>query len=345
MMGLTSNQAPDPSMHELTEICRWEQLKRYPELALLSFSLMAVAIGCALRLPLSPPDLTAGEAILQHYLLPLAFAVIVHIAIVIRSQTRRGSSATLLCLSIPTLLIVTYCHFQCKVWMPLINPHRFGRFYESVDTAFNPFVAWCSDIVRLMEHAGVDVSAAYHGWFIVFFFVCFGLHALYDNTTGQRQVILGVGWILALGGVGYWIAPAVGPFIYRHGVDSNATLIQSTMWQKFHLFVLTRRIPGSYFLMPPAAMPSLHIAHAAFFVWMLRRVSRGLSLLFLPILLWFMITAVGLAWHYVLDLPAGVLLAAVAVALVRKMLPDQEVVTAPRLALVPEDVLNEPLPA
>ncbi len=332
-------------MQELTEICRWDRLKHYPELALLSFSLTAVSIGCLLRLPLSPPDLTSGEAILQHYLLPLGAVVIAQLVILVRSQSRRGSSAVVLGLSIPTLLVVTYCHFQCKVWMPLIHPHRFGALYESVDHSLSPLVVWCNDFVRLMERAGLNVSAAYHGWFIIFFFICFGLHALYDNTTGQRQVILGVGWILALGGVAYWIAPAVGPFIYRHGVDSNATLIQDHMWEKFHLLVLTRKVPVSYFLMPPAAMPSLHIAHAAFLVWMLRRLSRGLSLLFIPILLWFMVTAVGLAWHYILDIPAGFLLAAIGVVLVKKMLPDLATKVSLQPAAAAEPEAEELIPA
>jgi membrane-associated phospholipid phosphatase len=116
------------------------------------------------------------------------------------------------------------------------------------------------------------------------------------------------------------------------------------------VFVSTRRTPDSYFLMPPAAMPSLHIAHAAFFVWMLRRISRGLSLLALPLLLWFMITAVGLAWHYLLDLPAGFLLAAIAVALVTRMLPDpQTMAFSPPLpaesVVVEEDSIEELIPA
>ena len=315
--------------HTLPEICRWETLKRYPELALLCFSLTAVLIGRTLHLPPSPPEISSSEAILSHYILPLALAIVVHVTILIRSKSRRRSSAIILGLSIPTLFVVTYCHFQCKVWMPLVNPHRYGAVYESVDRLFSPIVELCGDFVASMGRAGLDVSGAYHAWFILFFFVCFGLHALRDTPTGQRQVILGVGWILALGGVGYWIAPAVGPFIYRHGADSNATLIQTYMWQKFHLFVLTRHIPAAYFLAAPAAMPSLHVAHTTFFVWMLRRISRRLSLLFFPLLLWFTVSGIGLAWHYIVDVPAGVLLAAFVVVLVKKTLPDPEVQESP----------------
>lgn len=330
-------------------MCRWERLKSYPELALLCFSLTIVLVGWRLlHLPLSPPDVTSGEAILQHYLLPLGLAILVHFVAVMRSKARRTSSATILGLSIPTLLVVTYCHFQCKVWMPLINPHRFGPVYEAVDRLLSPVVGFCTWWVALMDHLGIDVSGAYQGWFILLFAVCFGLHALYDSPTGQRQVILGVGWILALGGVSYWIAPAVGPFIYRHGADGHATLIQSYMWQQFHQFVLTGRIPPSYFLVPPAAMPSLHIAHAAFFVWMLRRISRSLSLALFPALLWFMVTSVGLAWHYLLDIPAGLALAAFAVVLVKSMLPEEESRDfggARSFAIDPLDEIEEPIPA
>lgn len=334
-----------PLAHRLAGPFRWQRLKRYPELILLCFSLAVVAIGLALRLPASPPDLLSGEEMLGHYLLPLSLAILVHLGILVRSKAARKSSAFILLVSIPTLLVVTVCHFECKAWRPLVNPHRFGALYESVDRLLSPVVALCNHFVRLMEHAGLNVGAAYHGWFILLFFVCFGLHALYDSPTGQRQVILGVGWILALGGVCYWIAPAVGPFIYRHGVDGEATLIQLHMWQKFTLFVTTGRIPASYFLMPPAAMPSLHIAHAAFFIWMLRRISRPLSLFFVPGLLWFMVTAVGLAWHYILDIPAGLLLAAVAVVLVRKMLPDAQPQTSPAVCAAENTAEDHLVPA
>lgn len=310
-----------PSSYSPILVRRWERLKRYPEIGLLCFSLTALLLGCCLHLPLSPPDLSAAWAILQYYLVTLALTIVLHLMILVRSRSSRESSIIILGLSIPTLLVVSFCHFQCKVWMPLINPHRFGPFYESVDRLLAPFVTLCTGFVALMERAGIDVSTAYHGWFVLLFFFCFGLHALYDTPTGQRQVILGVGWILALGGVSYWIAPAVGPFIYRHGADSHATLMQQFMWSKFHLFVLTRHIPPSYFLAPPAAMPSLHVAHAAFLIWMLRRISRALTLLLLPALVWFMLTAVGLAWHYTLDLVAGLLLTSLVVMLVRRVLP------------------------
>jgi len=308
--------------HKVADRVRWKCLRQYPELALLCFSLTAVLLGHSLHLPLSPPQASSAEAILSNYLFPLALATVVHLIILVRSKTSRRESVIILGVSMPTLFVVTYCHFQCKIWMPLVNPHRFGAVYEAVDRFFRPIVALCGAFVALMEHAGLDVSNAYHGWFILFFFVCFGLHALYDTPIGQRQVILGVGWILALGGVAYWIAPAVGPFVYRHGTDPGATLIQQYMLRKFRLLVLTRHIPPSYFLVPPAAMPSLHVAHAAFLAWMLRRISRGLSLLSLPIVLWFMVTGVGLAWHYILDIPAGLLLAALSVALVKGTLPD-----------------------
>jgi len=312
------------SIRRFAAVCRWQRLRRYPELGLLAFSLSVVLVGRAFGLPLSPPDLRAGEAILHDYLLPLSITAMVHLVLLIRSRVRRGSSGVILALSIPTLFVVTYCHFQCKLWMPLVNPHRFDGVYYSIGHSVAGVVTLCVWLTRLMMRTGVSISAAYDGWFIALFFVCFGLHTLYDTTTGQRQVILGVGWILALGGICYWIAPAVGPFIFRHGASSNASFIQRYMWRNFNLLADTRRIPPGYFLAPPAAMPSLHIAHAAFFIWMLRRISRRLSYLFMPLLLWFMITSVGLAWHYVVDIPAGLLLAAVAVLLVTRMLPDQE---------------------
>ncbi|MFP5229251.1 MAG: phosphatase PAP2 family protein [Acidobacteriota bacterium] len=312
---------------------------------LLAFCLTVLSIGYFLRLPASPPDLISGEELLRHYLCPLALAIVVHLVLLARSRSSRGSSGFILGVSIPTVIVATLCHFQFKAWMPLINPHRYGRVYENVDQQFGFIVALCTHFVAWMDRCGISVSDAYHGCFMILFFICFGLHALYDSPIGQRQLMLGVGCILAFGGICYWIAPAVGPFVYRHGADSHATFIQMHMWQKFQSLVSTRHMPAGYFLMSPAAMPSLHVAHTAFFLWMLRRISRPLSLLFLPVLLWFIATAIGLAWHYILDIPAGLLLAALAVLLVQRALPDPQDVISTETVSPEHAALEEPIPA
>lgn len=313
-----------------------------PELVLLGFALLILALGLWLKLPASPLDLSSGQEVLHWYFFPLALAVVVHLGILIRSRSSRRSSLFILGVSIPTVVITALCDFQFKAWMPLVNPHRFGPLYEDVDRHLSPVVALCTHFVAWMAGMGMNVSAAYHGCFVLLFFVCFGLHALYDSPTGQRQVMLGVGWILVLGGISYWLAPAVGPFIYRHGADAHATLIQQHMWHKFNFVVQTHQIPAGYFLLPPAAMPSLHVAHTVFFVWMLRRISPRLSLLFVPALLWFMVSAVGLAWHYILDIPAGILLARFAIVLVEAMLPEARA-AEPTPVVVEEPAAREEL--
>jgi hypothetical protein len=299
-----------------------QYLKTYPELALVSFCVVVLLSGYSLGLPLIHPDTSSIESMVGDYLLPLIVAAAAHLMIVAGTKARRNN--ILLSLGLPTFALAVFCHFQFKTWMPLVNPHRFGPSYEKVDLLSGPIITFCVQIQHLINRTGIDVAGPYQGLFLALFLVSFTLHAVYDNTTGQRQLMLGVGSLLALGGVSYWIAPALGPFIFRSGVSIHATALQHDMVHKMNILVATGRMPPSYCVAAPAAMPSLHVAQTLFMVWMMRRISPWLSLAFVPFCLWICTAAIALAWHYVVDIPAGILLAWMVMILVSRSLPEPQ---------------------
>jgi membrane-associated phospholipid phosphatase len=76
---------------------------------------------------------------------------------------------------------------------------------------------------------------------------------------------------------------------------------------------------GDYFTQPLAAMPSLHIAAAVVVSYYAVKARLTVAPLFLAILAWISIESVVARWHYVIDLPAGALVAAIVIALTNRL--------------------------
>jgi hypothetical protein len=207
-------------------------------------------------------------------------------------------------------VVVTYFHFNLKMWSPLINPALFDAAYWATD-------GW----VRPLVDASLAVSASVRGFLGDDGFCTFTVsrHRYYGHF------VLSVLLVLSLGGLSYLIAPALGPFLFETGASARAAEAQASMQAAFAQaqargaeWIAERG--GDYFTGALAAMPSLHFAHALVMTyWMLA--SRSLMAGFFVLMTaWIAVDAVGLRWHYVVDLPAGALLAAVVVVLTRRLL-------------------------
>jgi hypothetical protein len=169
-----------------------------------------------------------------------------------------------------------------------------------------------------------NLDFLYHHLFVAMFFISFSAHALFDKPLHQRQLVLGACLILLIGGISYWIAPAEGAFLYRNGVSNGSLFVQRSMHKAFVLVKSTGLLPPGYFSAPLAAMPSLHIAHALFFTWFAGRSCRWLLFLYIPALSWLVIESVYSGWHYLIDLPAGVLVCIISISLAIRWLPERE---------------------
>jgi PAP2 superfamily len=138
-----------------------------------------------------------------------------------------------------------------------------------------------------------------------------------------RKAVLTAMMVHVLGGLSYLIAPSLGPFIYEPGVNALEAKRQAFMLGAHEAAVQGGadwfRAHGSEFLATGlAAMPSLHVASSAVFVYFAWAYERWLCWLYLPLFGFIMIEAVATRWHYVLDIVAGLGLTAIAVILVEQ---------------------------
>lgn len=303
-----------------------EEASSLPVEIRLSLLFTAVFFGGLLfGLPLNLPDARSLRFVEYHYFAPVLLAFALQLPVVWFSGRRNQGDPFLLLKLVPFLVLAILLHFNFKAWMPLVNGRSYDEAFQAVDELFWPVVAafsWLRGAIA--DILPWNLNRAYHSLFVLMFFVAFSAHALCDRPEKQRQLVLGVCLILLAGGLMYWIAPAVGPFIYREGLNPDSTRSQHYMMYLFHGVVSSGELPPGYFTAPLAAMPSLHVAHALFFTLFAARSLRWLFWAFLPLLLWIVLESVATGWHYLIDLPVGAGLALVVLVLIRRMVPEEK---------------------
>ncbi len=302
---------------------------RVPVELLLLLPFAAVwCVGTAAGLPANLPDPDGLAMVQKHYFGPILVAVVIQFFVLRFARRRAGSidgraTALLLLLTVGSVFL----HMNFKAWMPLVHSRLYDAALLRTDRALGSFV---SDIVFLRRTLsrvlfvswGVDIDPLYHSLFVAMFFVSASAHALFDTPNGLRRLVVGMCAILLLGGVAYWIVPARGPFIYRPSVSYDAANAQEFMLRAFDELVRTHHVARGAFVAPLAAMPSLHTAHTVLFVWFAAERLPKLLWAYVPALLFILFEAVATGWHYVIDLPAGALLAFIVIWGVRRALPE-----------------------
>lgn len=273
--------------------------------------------------PISLPDAASYRFAQYHYFAPLIMAFALQLPVLWVSARRHQADPFLLIKLLPFLALVILLHFNFKAWMPLVNPSSYDEVFQRLDDLLWPLVATFCLLRQTIEHIlPVDPNNAYHALFVGMFFAAFAAFALFGTALQLRRLVLGVCLILLLGGVGYWVCPAVGPFLYREGLNPDSTLAQRHMYALFCRVVETGDLPPGYFVAPLAAMPSLHVAHALFFTLFAFKSHRWLGWIFLPLLFWIIIESVASGWHYLADLPVGAVITLITIGMVRVFLPD-----------------------
>jgi len=301
------------------------------ETKLLLFFAIVWASGLTMGLPVNIPDVKSYEFIEKHYFRPFFIASVLDVTLLISSKfVQRPKDTNLLALKLfPFVICTIFIHFNFKAWMPLINPHQYDHIYQQIDIFFEPLLTIFFVVRQSMSSlVPLNLDFLYHNLFIAMFYGSFTAHVVFDRPTLFRQLVLSTCLILLLGGLCYWIAPAEGAYLYRIGINAESTTIQKYMHLNFEFVKKTGIFPPGYFTNAPAAMPSLHIAHAlmfTFFIW--RSLSlRWLLLLYVPATFWLIIDSVCSGWHYLIDLPAGALLCFICVYSSMRLLDRDETV-------------------
>lgn len=267
-------------------------------------------MGLSVGLPFNAPRAADIAFLLNHYMKPLIYAAVAQLALYAWKRDRRYLVALKW---LPFLVGAVLVHFQFKAWMGLA-PEFFDRLLWSTDNALHPIVSassWLRD--HMVVYLGENGDIAYHVLFVWMFYISIVLHSLFDTEEGQVRVVGGVAMILLLGGVTYWAMPALGPFVFRGAGNPFAERSQQIMLRGLTELRTTGLLPHRYFTAPLAAMPSLHIAHALFLTLcaMASRRLYWLGGIYIPFLVFLSVEAVTSGWHYVLDLPAGAILAVI----------------------------------
>lgn len=270
---------------------------------------LAAALGLAL--PISLPDGDRAAFVGIHYLYPLIGIALCGAVILIY---RRDALATTFFAALPAYALVLLCHFNLKLWIPHINPVLWDDLYWQTDEAMRPLVDACFAIREAIAPLIPLHSNFYMTAFIMLFYLSFCIHAVRDRHE-FRTLFLGALLFQGMGALAYLVMPALGPFIYEDGVEPLTTIAQHSMLNSYRENVAGGAAwiaanGGPQLTVGLAAMPSLHTGGAFLFLLFAWRSARVLLPIYVPLFTFIAIDAVANRWHYVVDLPAGMVLAA-----------------------------------
>lgn len=295
----------------------------------IAFGFTVFWLAClAAGLPISLPSLDQAPLLEIHFFVPIVFASLAQFVVIVAAKItgsrrlRPVADAYVMLKLLPLVVVSVILYFDFKAWMPLVNTRLYDPLFQSIDQAGAPLLAaMLATRQAIASHIPIDVDSWYLGLFCAMFICSFLAHAIVDSPYRQRQLVLGVCLNLLLGGLSYWIMPAEGPFLYRAGANLDATNAQWLMHEAFLNVRATGVLPPGYFLFPLGAMPSLHVAHSLLLTLNARRSARFLLVLYLPLLFWIVIEASCSGWHYLVDLPAGALLAILSYIVAQRLIP------------------------
>ncbi|AKH42006.1 hypothetical protein FHS61_002461 [Altererythrobacter atlanticus] len=315
-------------------------IRNWPDVAF-CVAIAAITLGFSLLLdlPFSLPSQAEAAFVGVHYLYPLVgLAAWAGIAVI--GQRRRLRSTFLVAL--PCYAIVMACHFNLKLWAPHINPALWDGFYWEIDSALRPLVDACFQLRELVAPILPLDGNFYIIAFITMFYVSFCYHAL-RTPDCFRSVFLGALFLQGTGALAYLVMPALGPFLYEPGIEPRQTATQLGMlgvWEDNaaggHNWLAENG--GAYLTTGLAAMPSLHAGGSLLFLLFARRYASELLPIYIPLFSYLCIAAVASRWHYLVDLPIGMILAYACFAAAERLTATgRETAEKPANSSLPDD--------
>ncbi len=298
-----------------------------PEILLASaFVLIGFLISLYCGLPISLP---ASKSLAFTGLGNLIPMFVVAAGLLIMLLTQKAGRTLYFATALIAYGAILITHFNIKLWVHAINPSLWDEEFWRIDEMLRPVITG-----SIWFHNGLAAIIGPVDWLYLFAFLAMFVSSIIVHSSRSflvfRKMILTAMLVHVLGGLSYLITPALGPFIYEPGVNALETHRQIFMLAAhdaaLHGGVSWFRTEGSEFLATGlAAMPSLHVASSAVFVYFAWKHDRHLCWFYLPLFGFIMIEAVATRWHYVVDIVAGLGLTALAIFLVdwsfRRWLP------------------------
>jgi hypothetical protein len=282
-----------------------------PEVLLALFALLSMLVlSFVFGMPISLPDLNSLLFTGMSLWAPvLAFTGLCSVSVF----AGRARQVPYLISALLLYCVILVAHFNTKLWMTAINPRLFDKQYWAIDQALRPVIDASFALHRMMGTNGWE-NKLYLFAFLAMYVCSLIVHSLRDFVI-LRKIVFASMLIHVLGGLGYLIAPAIGPFLYEPGLNEIATAQQHYMISVYQGVasggVGWLKANGALAMMgAPAAMPSLHVASSAVFVWYAWRQQRWLCWLYIPLFVFIVAEAMATRWHYLADLIVGFALTA-----------------------------------
>lgn len=302
-------------------------------LVVLGFFAIALAIASAYGIRFTAPRPGKIPGLDANYWVPPIFAAIAYLAIqLIARQLARSARPSWAAFGrrifddyylLVLFIFVIYVHFNIKMWIPVVNPALYDETYFGIDQALRPVI----DLFAWLRGLGARVIPAVDIWYQAGFFAVFVLSYLTHSVGNRRwhyHNMIGLLLIEMIGPLSYLFAPAVGPFIYEQGPNALATNAELTMYEVYKQVLAggaawVSEHGGQYFAQPLAAMPSLHVGATFVIVYYAVKARQWVSPLAVLAFAWIVVESVVARWHYLIDLPVGLLLAAIAIAITNRL--------------------------
>jgi PAP2 superfamily len=288
-----------------------------PEVALaLFFAAIAFIIAGSFGLTVVMPSSTALQFTGMSYAVPFSIILAWSLFTILSKRKMRLFYYAAAALSYGIILVV---HFNIKLWMNLINPLRWDKLYWDIDQAARPIIETSFAVHRV---AGAILPVENH-LYLFAFLAMFGCSIFVHSMRCFlvfRQIIFTAMLVHVLGAISYLIMPAVGPYIYENGINALETARQQHMYGSYQALMAGGRpwigAEGSHYLFAAvAAMPSLHVASSAVFVYYAWKHERWLGWCYLPLFAFIMFEALATRWHYLVDVAAGIGVTALAITI------------------------------
>lgn len=276
----------------------------------IAFLALTLALSHWLGVQLIMPGPDQADFIGIHYLYPLAGLALWAAVLTFFSKQNPGP---VILVALPCYALVMLAHFNIKLWAPDINPRLHDQEYYQIDQALRPLVDGAIALRRSLNFLVPPDSPFYSHGFIAMFYFGFTVHALQRAEIFRALVIAAI-TLQAFGALGYLIAPAVGPFVFEQGTNSFFTSVQQGMLASYqaHLAQGPSWVAANgqtMLLTGLGAMPSLHAGGSFLFVIFAWRHCRWVTPIPLAMCAFLCIAAIANRWHYLIDLPVGMLLA------------------------------------
>lgn len=239
----------------------------------------------------------------------------------------RGRQIPIYIAQLSAYLVILIAHFNTKLWMTAINPNLHDKLYWDIDQLFRPVIDASFAVHRLVGQFGWE-NKLYLFAFLAMYVFSVIVHSFRDFVT-FRKVVFASMLIHVLGGLGYLIAPAIGPFLFEHGLNVIASEQQQHMVNVYHGVMqggagwIAKNGP-TVIMAPPAAMPSLHVASSAVFVWYAWKHERWLCWAYIPLFLFIIAEAMATRWHYLIDIVVGLGLTALCLSICEMVFRKRE---------------------